>query len=71
MKPKLTAAQRRELAAMSGREYRSHYPDDYKPIVRLLELGLVDRQDAKFGGGTYAVTPAGRAALSDQEPPHG
>lgn len=60
---KLTKAQLRELSDMASRGYRSHYDDSYKPIVRLLELGYVDREKGRFGGSTYAITTAGRAAL--------
>ena len=61
---KLTKAQRRELFEMSTRDYGSYYDDKYKPIVHLLALGLVERRHAKFGGGLYAITPAGRLALA-------
>lgn len=60
---RLTKAQRRELQALSGREYRSHYDSSYKPIVRLHELGFVDRVDGEYGSTTYAITPAGIQAL--------
>lgn len=63
-KPRLTKAQRRELSDMNKRTYRSNYADDYGPIRKLLALGLVDRQEGKYGGGTYAITDAGRAALA-------
>lgn len=62
---KMTKAQVRELTDMATRDYRSHYDSSYKPILRLLELGYVDKQDGKFGSATYAITPAGRAALGD------
>lgn len=61
---KLTPAQLRELTAMAGRDYRSHYDSAYRPIVRLHELGYVDREDGRFGSSTYAITDAGRAALT-------
>lgn len=61
---KLTKAQLRELTEMAAREYRSHYDSSYKPIVRLLELGFVDKQIGKYGSATYSITPAGRLALS-------
>lgn len=60
---KLTTAQLRELSEMADRDYRSHYDDRYRPIIRLLELGYVDREVGKYGSTTYAITPAGRAAL--------
>lgn len=68
---KLTKAQLRELRDMEARDYRSHYDPSYKPIVRLLELGLVDREDGKFGSATFAITPAGRLALKNQESDRG
>lgn len=61
---RLTEAQRRELQKMSTRLYASHIHDEYKPIKRLLELGFVERKDARFGGGVYRITPEGRAALA-------
>ena len=64
---KLTKAQLRELQDMAGRDYRSHYDPAYKPIVRLLELGYVDRKDGKFGSATFAITDAGRAAVEASE----
>ena len=64
---RLTKAQARELRDMGGRDYRSYYADHYAPIQRLLELGYVDRQEAKYGSSTYAITPAGRAALARSE----
>ena len=60
---KLTDAQRRELADMAERDHRSHYADNYAPIKKLLALGLVDRQEGRYSS-TYAITDAGRAALS-------
>lgn len=67
MSEKLTKAQRRELMEIAGRAYRSHYIDEYKPIVALLRLGYVERQTGKFGSSTYSITPAGRAAISRED----
>lgn len=64
---KLTKAQARELRDMAGRDYRSYYADHYAPIRRLMELGYVDRQEAKYGSSTYAITTSGRLALAQSE----
>lgn len=65
MTRKLTKAQVRELRDMAGRAYRSHYANHYPPILRLFDLGFVDRQVERRGSTTYAITPAGRAALTN------
>ena len=61
----LTAAQRRELIDMAGRDYRSSYSRSYRPIMALLSLGLVDEKLGKYGTATYAITDAGRAAVEE------
>lgn len=68
MGEKLTKAQRRELEDLATREWGQHYDDTYKPIIALLQLGYVDRKDARYStNGIYSITPAGRAALSLSE----
>lgn len=65
---KLTKAQKRELQDLASRDCRSHYVDTYSPIMALLRMGYVDRQEQRYStNGTYAITPAGRAALEPRD----
>ncbi len=62
---KLTKAQLRELRELAAAGSRVHYVDHYSPIAALLALGLVDREQGKYGSSSYAITPAGRAQLAE------
>ena len=62
--PKLTTSQRRELLDMAENSPLS-YAENYKPILRLTELGYAESRDGSFGSKWYYLTEAGkeRAAL--------
>ncbi|WP_089177177.1 hypothetical protein [Bosea sp. AS-1] len=63
MAEKLTKAQRELLVELSERDSRMHLWATYKPIMRLHELGLVDKREHALSSPSFAITPAGRAAL--------
>ena len=63
---KLTEAQRRELIYMAEKGTKAHYSDSYMTIQKLLSLGLIKREDARYGGGLYSITEAGRALLDTE-----
>lgn len=63
---KLTEAQQRILAEVAATGERGdRMRDDYSPIARLLELGLVAKSGYAFGSSSYRITDAGRAALEE------
>lgn len=62
---KLTKAQRELLEDLGERTTsRMHISEGYKPIVRLHELGLVDKKEHRLGNPSFAITDLGRAAIS-------
>lgn len=61
---KLTKAQLRELLDLAEHGPLS-YAENYKPILRLTELGYAESRDGSYGSKWYYLTEAGkeRAAL--------
>jgi hypothetical protein len=62
---KLTKVQRDLLHEIAERDGRMHLWATYKPIVRLHELGLVDKKEHGMGSNpSFGLTDLGRAAIS-------
>lgn len=64
---KLTEAQRALLADVESKGF-VYVVDTYKPMTRLVALGLATFSPGRFNHGHVRLTPAGRQALKEQKP---
>ena len=61
--PKLTKVQLETLKSLPCRMH-----PDYKPILKLVEIGLAQGSEAKTSNPLYTITPAGEDYLKAIEP---